>query len=463
MSPEAGLDPLHSFYRSPKEAMEAPPEQLAYVALLDPDAIAVVDVDPGSATYGQVVGKWDAPHQGNEFHHYGWNLCSSALGGDHHHGALERRYLVVPGIRSSRIYVLDTGPDPRQPTLLKTVEPAEVLGRSGYSRPHTVHCGPHGLFVSALGHASADGEGGPAGIFLMDHDTFEVREPWERDHGPQTYAYDFWWSVEANTLVASEWAPPALVENGLDADALVNRRYGHRLHFFDLETRRHLQSVDLGDQHQMALEVRPAHDPSKTYGFLGVVVDVTNLASSIWTWYRENGRWQARKTIEIPATPVDPDKLPPLLKGFGAVPPLVTDIDLSLDDRYLYVACWGSGELRQYDVTDPLEPRLNSQVELGGLLHRAPHPSGRPFAGGPQMVEVSRDGRRVYGTNSLYGSWDPQFYPEGIPGAMYKASVSETGLMALEEGFLVQFPGHRAHQVRLQGGDCSTDSFCFTN
>ena len=84
--------------------MEAPEEKLAYVALLDPDAIAVVDVDPTSEHYGTVVGQWDPPAQASpdEFHHYGWNICSSALGGDHHHhGDMDRRYLVVPGIEDS--------------------------------------------------------------------------------------------------------------------------------------------------------------------------------------------------------------------------------------------------------------------------------------------------------------------------------------------------------------------------
>jgi len=49
--------------------------------------------------------------------------------------------------------------------------------------------------------------------------------------------------------------------------------------------------------------------------------------------------------IEIPAEPANEADLPPLLKGFKAVPPLVTDIDLSMDDRFLYVACWGTGDL----------------------------------------------------------------------------------------------------------------------
>jgi hypothetical protein len=57
--------------------------------------------------------------------------------------------------------------------------------------------------------------------------------------------------------------------------------------------------------------------------------------------------------ITIPAEPAEADALPPALKPFGAVPPLVTDINLSVDDKFLYVSCWGIGELKQYDVSDP--------------------------------------------------------------------------------------------------------------
>jgi len=92
-------------------------------------------------------------------------------------------------------------------------------------------------------------------------------------------------------LIASEWAPPRLIENGIVPEALLAREYGHRLHVFDLQERRHIAEIDLGDQHQMALEVRPAHDPTKTYGFLGVVIDVTDLSASVWTWYKHDGEW----------------------------------------------------------------------------------------------------------------------------------------------------------------------------
>src|SRR5918999_2433380 len=156
-----------TFYRSPAAAIAAPSEQLAYVAAFDPageqrDAMTVVDCDPGSPSYGEVVGWTELPSGGNELHHFGWNACSSALchEGHAHNGALERRYLIVPGLRSSRTYVLDAGPDPRTPQVVRTIEPEELAGKAGYSRPHTVHCGPGGIFMSNFGSADGDSSGG---------------------------------------------------------------------------------------------------------------------------------------------------------------------------------------------------------------------------------------------------------------------------------------------------------------
>lgn len=453
-----GTDP--SFYPSPRSAMDAPPENLAYVALLDPDAIGVVDLDPDSPSYGKLIYKLDLPGVGDdELHHFGWNACSSALCPTAFHPQLERRYLVLPGIRSSRIYIADTKPDPRKPKIIKTIEPEEIKKRTGYSRLHTVHCGPEGIFISALG--AAEGDGGPGGILLLDHFNFNVLGAWEMDRGPQHYAYDFWWHIAHDVTVSSGWATPDLFENGLNLDALLQRKYGHSIHFFDSRTRSHIQEIDFGDQHQMVLELRPAHNPRKTYGFASVVVDVTNLASSIWVWYRENRKWEAKKIIEIPAVPTPADQLPPALKDIGVVPPLVTDMVLSLDDKFLYVSCWGTGELIQYDVSDPFNPKHIDTVKIGGIATPVPHPSGKQITGGPQMVELSRDGKRAYFTNSLYKAWDEQFYPDGIHGAMVKVNIKPEGGMEIDSDFLIEFKGMRAHQIRLEGGDCSTDTFCY--
>ena len=462
-----------TFYRNPAEAIAAPPEQLAYVAAYDPagqakDAIAVLDCDPSSADYGKVVGWSELPTAGNELHHFGWNACSSALchQGHNGHGPLERRYLIVPGIRSSRIYVLDTKPDPRNPQVVRTIEADELAAKAGYSRPHTVHCGPGGIFLFNLG--GANGNDGPGGVALLDHDTFDVVGAWEHDRGEQFLAYDVWWHLDYDTIITSEWATPSMVEQGLDPEDLLGRKFGHHLNFWSMSDRTLTQRVDLGDQHQMVLELRPAHDPAKAWGFVGVVISVEDLSGSIFRWHQDGDRWAARKVITIPAEPADPDLLPPALKPFGAVPPLVSDIDLSVDDRWLYVSCWGTGELKQYDVSDPHNPKETGSVRLGGIVGRQAHPSApdRPLGGGPQMVEVSRDGRRVYVTNSLYAVWDDIFYPDGVGAWLAKLDTdTDTGGLTADPGFFPNgddFGGLRVHQTRLQAGDASSDSYCHT-
>ncbi|HET7238812.1 MAG TPA: selenium-binding protein SBP56-related protein, partial [Terrimicrobiaceae bacterium] len=151
------------------------------------------------------------------------------------------------------------------------------------------------------------------------------------------------------------------------------------------------------------------------------------------------------------------------LKGFKAVPPLVTDINLSLDDRFLYVSCWGTGEMLQYDVADPFHPKKAGSVHIGGIVRQTPHPAKaeQPLRGGPQMVEVSRDGKRVYFTNSLYAAWDEQFYPEGVGSWMAKLDAAPGGGIAFDTKFFTQSDDYRVHQVRLEGGDSSSDSFCY--
>jgi len=458
--------PDPSFYPSPRQAAGAPPEKLAYVAAFDPsrsepDAIAVVDVDPKSKSYGQIVGQTAMSHAGDELHHFGWSACSSCLGPIAPHPHLERRYLVVPGLRSSRIYILDIKPDPRAPKIVKTIEPEELAERTGYSRPHTIHCGPTGIYVSALGNAEGKG---PGGIFVMDHESFEPLGRWEVERGPQKLAYDAWWHLGYDTMVTSEWGTPDTFENGLVPEVLLGSKYGRCLHFWDLSKRKHLQEIDFGKEHQLVFELRPAHDPTKAYGFVNCVISLQDLSSSIWTWYRDGEKWAVKKVITIPAEPAEADDLPAMLKGFKAVPPLVTDIDLSMDNRFLYVACWGTGDLHQYDVSDPLKPKLTGKVRIGGIVSRAGHPAARngSLGGGPQMIEISRDGKRVYFTNSLYGVIDTQFYEGGFDGWMVKLDVEPGGGIAFDEKFFIDWPkGHLPHQVRLQGGDCSSDSYYY--
>lgn len=160
----------------------------------------------------------------------------------------------------------------------------------------------------------------------------------------------------------------------------------------------------------------------------------------------------------------------------------MTDILLSLDDRFLYFSNWMHGDVRQYDISDPSKPKLTGQVFLGGAflndsgvkviddneMIAQPDPvfiKGRRLEGGPQMLQLSLDGKRLYVSSSLFSPWDKQFYPEMVKkgGTIVQIDVDiENGGMKLNENFLVDFADEPngpslPHEMRYPGGDCTSD------
>ena len=431
-----------SFHASPQEALGAPPEELLYVACLHegtgvdaPDFLAVVDADEG-----RVVHETPMPNVGDELHHYGWNRCSSAC-----HGP-DRSHLIMPGFRSSRVHVVNVSDDPRRPAIEKVIEPEELVRETGYTRPHTVHCMPgDNVVMSMLGDADGNAAGGFA---VLDAKTFEVKGRWENGGERPPFNYDFWYQPRKNTLVSSEFGEPNAYEPGFDLEDVAAGRYGRRLHFWDLEKRELEQTIDLGEQGLVPLEIRWLHDPDAEQGFLGAA-----LSSVIWRFHR-NGSWQAEPLIATEAVELEGWPFP--------VPSLITDLVVSMDDRFLYFSNWLHGDLRQYDVSDPENPKLTGRLWLGGLLGK-PSDAGRELNGGPQMLQLSLDGRRLYVTNSLYSTWDNQFYP-GLRSWLLKVNCGPEGGMEVDPDFFVDFHDRaggpaRAHEVRLQGGDSTSEIF----
>ena len=259
-------------------------------------------------------------------------------------------------------------------------------------------------------------------------------------------------------MITSEVGTPDMLEGGVRSDLLLAGKYGRALHVWNLVTGEHEQTIDLGAEQQVVLGLCPANNPTRAYGFASVMLSLEDMSSAVFVWYLScephgrRGVWDAKKVITIPARRADPARLPPLLRERGVVPPLVSHVGLSGDDRWLYVSCWGTGELRRYDVTDPFNPVLTGLVRLGGIVRRAAHPGapGVPRNGGPQMTAVTRDGRSVYVTNALYTPWDDQFYPDGINGWMAKVDTHPTGGLTIDSHFVVEFgEGMRAHEIRL--------------
>jgi selenium-binding protein 1 len=434
-----------SLYASPREALKAPPEELLYLACLHegtgvraPDFLAVIDAEDG-----RVVHETAMPNVGDELHHFGWNRCSSAC-----HGP-DRSHLIVPGFRSSRVHAVNVADDPRRPTIERVIEPDEIVEKTGYTRPHTVHCMPgENIVISMLGDAEGKGAGGFA---VLDAQSFELKGRWENGGARPSLNYDFWYQPRKNVLVSSEFGEPNAYEKGFDLADVEAGRYGRRLHFWNLAERQLEQTIDLGEQGLLPLEVRWLHDPEAEQGFAGAT-----LSSNIFRWQRSNGAWEAEQVISVDNVELDGWPLP------GGVPALITDLVISMDDRFLYLSNWLHGDVRQYDISDPANPRLTGQLWLGGLLGK-PSDSGRDPTGGPQMIQLSLDGRRLYVTNSLYSTWDNQFYP-GLRSWLMRVNCAPEGGMEIDRDFFVDFHDRpdgpaRAHEVRLQGGDCTTEIF----
>jgi selenium-binding protein 1 len=436
-------DKPQSFHASPAEALQAPPEEFLYLACLHegtgvdrPDFLAVVDAEDG-----RVVHETPMPNVGDELHHFGWNRCSSAC-----HGP-DRSHLIVPGFRSSRIHVVNVADDPRRPRIEKVIEAEEMVRATGLTRPHTVHCMPgENVVISMLG--DADGNGA-CGFAVLDARTFEVKGRWE-DGGPRPpFNYDFWYQPRRNVLASSEFGEPNAYEPGFDLDDVAAGRYGSRLHFWNLSERRVEQTLELGETGLLPLEVRWLHDPDADQGFVGAA-----LSSTMWHFHRDNGSYAADNVIAVDSVEQEGWPFP--------VPGLITDLVVSMDDRFLYFSNWLHGDVRRYDVSDPNAPRLTAQLQLGGVLGK-PSDAGRELGGGPQMLQLSLDGRRLYVSNSLYSTWDNQFYP-GLRSWLLRVDCDPDGGMEIDRDFFVELhdrPGGpaRAHEVRLQGGDCTTEIF----
>jgi selenium-binding protein 1 len=231
-----------------------------------------------------------------------------------------------------------------------------------------------------------------------------------------------------------------------------------------------IQTLPLKDG-LIPLEIRFLHNPDAAQGFVGCA-----LSSTIQRFYKnERGTWSVEKVVQVPPKKVKGWMLPEM-------PGLITDILLSLDDRFLYFSNWLHGDLRQYDISNPQKPCLTGQIFLGGSIVQGgpvqvledqelkcqPEPlvvKGKRVAGGPQMIQLSLDGKRLYVTTSLYSAWDKQFYPDLIRegSVMLQVDVDTVkGGLKLNPNFLVDFGKEPlgpalAHELRYPGGDCTSD------
>ena len=377
----------------------------------------------------------------------------------------ERRYLIIPGIRSSRIYVIDTKPDPTQATIHKIIEPEEVFRKTGYSRPAHGPLRP-GRHLRQHARRRRAGRHRRAARHLHHglRDLRGARALGDRPRRRRTCTTTSGGTCRATTWCRANGRCRRSSRTASSPRTCSPTNTGTGCISGICAAASNVQTIDLGANHQMALEVRPAHDPVKRIRLprrrrrhhQPRRLDLDLVARGRARSMREDRDDPARAGAEGRSCRR-------CCKGFGAVPPLVSDIDLSLDDRFLYVACWGTGEMRQYDVTDPMKPKLagcgahrrhrarSAASERQGLRRRAADGRDQP-----------RRQARLLDQLALLDLGRPVLSRRRARRAGHGRCRRRTAASTLDEDFCVEFPdGYRSHQIRLEGGDCSTDSFCY--
>jgi len=302
--------------------------------------------------------------------------------------------------------------------------------------------------ISMLG----DQEGNSPGGFLQLDENFDIVGRWEREPDGVPFNYDFWYQPRHNVMVSSGLAAPNTYYPGFNLDDVAAGLYSRQIYLWDWQERKLVQSLDLGEEGLVPLEVRFLHDPDRANAYIGAT-----LSSNMFYLQQTDSRWEARKVIDIPSIELEGWPFP--------VPPLITDLLLSMDDRYLYLANWLHGDIRQYDISDPIHPQLKGQVWCGGVLGKGENGGGRRLFGGPNMLQLSLDGKRLYVTSSLLSSWDNQFYPDIAKQGSYLIKIdcdTENGGISMDPGFFVDFGQEpagpaRAHEIRYPGGDCTSE------
>lgn len=260
----------------------------------DPDFMLVVGADPNDPkTYGKIVHREDMPKLGDELHHYGFNVTQTRM--------------IVPGLFSGRIHVLDIATDPARPTLIDYHE--DLTPNSGYTTPHTVIGMPDGGYVLSMIGSNTDTTA-PGGLVKLDANArveghFGPGPNRDSSEAPPKFMYDLGINPLRNRMITTAFGLPANIGGGINVAGL-----GDELYVWDFKKREVLQVENLGPG-TGPLEVRWLEEPGAPVGF-------TNApgTSQIWRWkdLDLDGTYEFEVAIQLPE---------------GSVP---TDILLSHDD-----------------------------------------------------------------------------------------------------------------------------------
>jgi selenium-binding protein 1 len=322
------------------------PEKLLYVFCVDADAkdndfLAVIDVEKGSKTFGTITYQLDLGSKGNETHHFGYTD--------------DRTHIWGLTLFSGRAFIIDIAADPARPKLVKVLEEAGAPADCG--APHTAYALPGRMLVSFL--SSKDG-GLPAGLAEFTNDGKFIRKLSLPKEAP--YGYDIAIRPDLNRMVTSAFTYYDNYKNPLAK--MDFKKFGSDILIWDFRKREVLQVLKTGGA---PLECRWSLKDGNNFGFTNCALD-----NSLWIWEAgKDGKYTTRKLCDVGKLPADLRQAP--------------------DDRFLFVSCFASDEIQQWDVSDLKNPKLVSTLKPGVQ---------------PNMMHVTGDGKRMYITNSLLSTMD---------------------------------------------------------
>jgi selenium-binding protein 1 len=321
------------------------PEKCLYVFCVDADAkdhdfLAVIDVDAQSPKYGQILHLLDLGSAGNETHHFGFTD--------------DRTHIWGCSLFSNRLFVIDVASDPAKPKLVKSFDSSRDTGLTG---PHSPYALPGRMLISFLG---GKGGGIPAGFAEFTNDGTFIRKFDMPEEAP--YGYDVAINPDLNRMVTSSFTYPRNYRNPLAKMDL--KRFGDKLLIWDFRGRKLLQTLTTGPA---PLECRWSLKKDAKHGYTNCA-----FADSLWVWEGDaDNHYTVRKLCDTGKLPVDLSQSP--------------------DGHYLFVSCFASDEVQQWDVSDLKNPKLFSTVKPGVE---------------PNMLHLTGDGQRMFVSNSLLSTMD---------------------------------------------------------
>nr|CDJ98113.1 selenium-binding protein, putative [Haemonchus contortus] len=139
----------------------------------------------------------------------------------------------------------------------------------------------------------------------------------------------------------------------------VSESFGSQLHVWQISPGILKESIELGPfEGCLTTTVRFLHNPECNHAFacsaIGSTVFHLHMNST-------NGKWSADKVFHVETLQVE-DWIA------SEMPALLTDLVISMNDRFAYVAGWLHGCIWQLDISDPFRTTVLNMVTLGGLL-----------------------------------------------------------------------------------------------